>query len=112
MTNIAKLKNLFQKKELLTQALTHRSWINEHPGQRESNERLEFLGDAILEFIVSENIFLTFGDKEEGFLTTLRASLVNTQSLANFAKRLGVGTTIYLSRGEEDGGGRETPSLL
>lgn len=112
MTDISKLKNIFKNKELLTQALTHRSWINEHPGERESNERFEFLGDAILEFVVSESIFLFFPDKEEGFLTTLRASLVNTQSLANLAKKLGVGEAIYLSRGEEDGGGRDNPSLL
>ncbi len=112
MTDIDKLKELFKNQELLEQALTHKSWLNEHPGKRGSNERLEFLGDAVLEFLVSKEIFTRFPDKEEGYLTALRANLVNTQNLAALAKKLDVGKAIYLSKGEEEGGGRENESLL
>lgn len=106
------MKNLFNNKNLLDQALTHRSWVNEHKGQRESNERLEFLGDAILEFVVSREIYTNFPDKEEGYLTALRANIVNTTSLANVAEKLDIGSHIFLSKGEEDGGGRKNQSLL
>ena len=112
MDNVDKLKSLFINKELLTQALTHKSWVNEHPGERASNERLEFLGDAILEFIISKELFIRFPDKEEGFLTALRANLVNTKNLADLAIKLDVGSSLYLARGEEDGGGRGNTSLL
>lgn len=112
MTDIKKLKSLFGDKELLTQALTHKSWVNENPGKRESNERLEFLGDAILEYIVSKELYKMFPKKEEGYLTALRANLVNTQSLFHIANKLGVGKELFLSKGEEEGGGRENPSLL
>ena len=107
-----KLKKLFKDKALLSQALTHRSWINEHPGVRKSNERLEFLGDAVLEFVVSNEIYAKFPDKEEGYLTALRANLVNTQNLSQVASRLQIGSEIFLSKGEEEGRGRENPSLL
>ena len=106
------LRGLFKNQELLKQALTHKSWVNEHKNQRSSNERLEFLGDAVLEFIVSQEIFRRFPDKNEGYLTSLRANLVNTQNLAALAKRLNVGEGLYLSKGEEEGAGRENPSLL
>lgn len=109
MTN---LSSFFKSRVLFDQALTHRSWVNEHKGVRSSNERLEFLGDAILEFIVSREIFKEFPDKEEGYLTALRANIVNTQALAEVAKKLELGTMIYLSKGEEDGGGRKNTSLL
>ncbi|MBU0998205.1 ribonuclease III [Patescibacteria group bacterium] len=112
MTDISELKPIFKNQDLLTQALTHKSWVNEHKNQRESNERLEFLGDAVLEFIVSKEIYERHPDKEEGFLTALRANLVNTQNLANIAKKLNVGKVIFLAKGEEDGGGRENSSLL
>jgi len=112
MTDIEKLKKIFKKEELLDLALTHRSWVNEHKGIRQSNERLEFLGDAILEFIVSREIYNEFPDKEEGYLTALRASLVNTVSLSEVAKKLNLGESLYLSKGEEDGGGRQNNSLL
>ena len=102
----------FKDKNLLKQALTHRSWVNENVKNLGTNERLEFLGDAILEFIVSKDIYKRFPDKEEGYLTSLRANLVNTKNLANLAKNIGIGKEIYLSKGEEDGGGRENPSLL
>lgn len=112
MNDIVGLKNLFKDQELLKQALTHRSWVNEHPGQRSSNERLEFLGDAILEFSVSQALYKDFPDKNEGYLTSLRASLVNTENLARLAKKLGAGEALYLSKGEEEGQGRINPSLL
>lgn len=112
MTNTKSLKNLFKNKDLLDLALTHRSWVNEHKGLRSSNERLEFLGDAVLEFIVSKELFTEFPDKEEGYLTALRANIVNTISLADLARKLDLGPHIYLSKGEEDGGGRDNGSLL
>jgi ribonuclease-3 len=109
------IKNLaieFRNKELLEQAFTHRSWVNENKGQRESNERLEFLGDAVLEFVVSERLYRELPKKEEGFLTALRANIVNTQNLANLAIEIGVGEKLLLSRGEKRGGGESNPSLL
>lgn len=106
------LAELFKNKDLIEQALTHKSWVNENKNERENNERLEFLGDAILEFIVSKEIFNTFPNKEEGYLTALRANLVNTKNLANVARKLKIGEKLYLSRGEEEGGGRKNPSLL
>ncbi len=105
-------KNLFKNKDLLNQALTHKSWVNEHPNKRESNERLEFLGDAILEFVITETLYKKFPQHQEGYLTALRSNLVNTQNLANLALKLGIGEALYLSKGEEEGRGRENPSLL
>lgn len=107
-----KIATLFENQDLYLLSLTHRSWVNENSGQRGTNERLEFLGDAVLEFIVSKHIYEQFTDKEEGFLTSLRANLVNTKNLSEVAKRLNLGQEIFLSKGEEDGGGRENASLL
>jgi ribonuclease-3 len=112
MKNILTLERLFKNKALLTQALTHKSWVNEHPQKRSSNERLEFLGDAVLELIVSKALFEQFPDKEEGYLTFLRANLVNTKNLAHVAEKLNIGDKLYLSKGEEESGGRKNPSLL
>jgi ribonuclease-3 len=112
MTDIGKLKNLFKNKSLLDLALTHKSWVNEHPQHQRSNERLEFLGDAILEFVITEVLYENFPQREEGYLTALRAKLVNTENLSHLAEKLEVGQLIYLSRGEEEGGGRTNPSLL
>ena len=106
------IASLFDKKELFEKALTHRSWLNENKGVRESNERLEFLGDAVLQLIVSEAIFDKFKDKSEGYLSELRANLVNTQNLANIAKKLDLGSMLHLSKGEENSGGRNNISLL
>jgi ribonuclease-3 len=106
------LETLFTDQSLLALALTHRSWVNEHPNIRESNERLEFLGDAILEFVVSKEIFNQFPDQEEGYLTVLRANLVNTVNLAKLAQKLELGKKLLLSRGEEETGGRTNNSLL
>jgi ribonuclease-3 len=112
MKKIDSLRADFKDKELLDHALTHRSWVNEHKGVRTSNERLEFLGDAILEFVASKEIYNRFPDKEEGYLTALRANLVNTVALAEVAKKLDLGPELFLSKGEGDGGGRANTSLL
>ena len=106
------LKKSFKDVNLLDHALTHRSWVNEHKGIRSSNERLEFLGDAILEYVASKEIFTQFPDKEEGYLTALRANLVNTVALADVARKLELGQELFLSKGEEEGGGRDNTSLL
>ena len=102
----------FKNNNLLKQALTHRSWVNENDKARGTNERLEFLGDAILEFVVSLSIYNKFPNEEEGYLTALRANLVNTKNLSTVAEKLNLGKEIYLSKGEEEGGGRTNPSLL
>lgn len=112
MDEISEIKKYIETDELLICALTHRSWVNENKGVRNSNERLEFLGDAVLELVVTKEIFERFPENEEGFLTALRANLVNTSNLANIAKSLSVGKAIFLSKGEEEGGGRDNPSLL
>ncbi len=112
MKTVSDIRNKFQNEELLNQALTHRSWVNENPGKRGTNERLEFLGDAILEFVVSSFIYNSFPTQEEGFLTALRANIVNTKSLAVIASKLEIGGHLFLSKGEEQGGGRDNPSLL
>jgi ribonuclease-3 len=106
------LEKIFSDSNLYLQSLTHKSWVNEHPGVRKSNERLEFLGDAVLEFIVSSHIYEKFPEKEEGYLTALRANLVNTVNLAEIAKSLELGKKIYMSKGEEETGGRDNPSIL
>ena len=109
-------KNLgvtFKNKALLRQALTHRSYLNEHPSPKNiSNERLEFLGDAILEFVISEILFHKFPKVNEGVLTALRSHVVCTQSLAQISQKLETGLFLYLSRGEEKEGGRKNPTLL
>lgn len=112
MTDLKYLRKDFLDSKLLDLALTHRSWVNEHKGVRGHNERLEFLGDAVLEFVVSQILFEKFKDKEEGYLTALRANLVNTISLADIARNLNLGKELFLSKGEEDSGGRSNTSLL
>lgn len=110
--NIDELKSLFGKSELYEQALTHRSWLNENAEELGNNERLEFLGDAILEFVVSSYIYKKFPDKEEGYLTALRANIVNTVNLAKFASSINLGSVLKMSKGEEMGGGHSNESLL
>jgi ribonuclease-3 len=116
MNNIEDLeKNLgiqFSNKDFLLTALTHRSFLNENREVPEHNERLEFLGDAVLELIVSDFLFKKYTDRAEGDLTSFRAALVRTDSLAQIAKELGLGEHMRLSRGEEDSGGREKDYLL
>lgn len=106
------MNKLFKNQNLYLQALTHRSWVNENNEGRGTNERLEFLGDAVLEFIVSKAIYDKFPNEEEGYLTALRANLVNTKNLSQVAERLNIGSEIFLSKGEIEGGGRTNASLL
>lgn len=106
--NIPKIKN----KQLIEQAFTHRSYLNEAKERLESNERLEFLGDSILQLVVSEHLFQKYPDFNEGTLTNLRSKLVNTKSLSTISKKLGFGTLLKLSKGEEESKGRENESLL
>lgn len=97
---------------LLRRALTHRSYLNEHPEAIEDNERLEFLGDAVLDFLVGAWLYNHFPEMAEGELTRLRSALVRTEQLAEFARQIELGTVMRLGRGEEDGGGRERLGLL
>lgn len=112
MTTLQNIKNSFINQSLFTTALTHRSYINENKDSNQTNERLEFLGDAVLEFVVSKEIFNKFPDKEEGYLTALRSNLVNTKNLKELALKLNLGQSLLLSKGEIEGGGRDNPSLL
>lgn len=103
----------FKKKTLLEEALTHRSWLNEHSQEkRSSNERLEFLGDAVLELWITKNLFFLFPSLPEGKLTNLRTALVRTETLAAKASTIGLGKFLFLSRGEEKNQGRTNPSIL
>ncbi len=103
----------FTNPNLLREALTHRSYLNEHQGEGlVSNERLEYLGDAILELLISKILFDRFPSSPEGVLTAARSQVVQTKSLASLAKNLCLGQYLLLSKGEEEGGGRENPGLL
>ncbi len=97
---------------LLQAALTHRSYVNEHADAGDDNERLEFLGDAVLGYVVGERLFRAAPAADEGELTRLRAAIVCQASLARFAARLGIGDQLRLGRGEAAGGGRQRPALL
>lgn len=103
----------FERKVLLETAFTHRSYLNENREENlENNERLEFLGDAVLELIISSNLYHNYTDKAEGELTSIRAAIVRTESLAEETKRLEVGQYLRMSKGEKDSGGGEKPYLL
>ena len=103
----------FQQPDLLTQALTHSSYANENPGiAPTSNERLEFLGDAILGLIVAENLFRDFPGMSEGEMTRLRSILVKQETLARVAESIKLGNYLYLGKGEEASGGRDKPANL
>ena len=103
----------FQDAGLLRQALVHRSFLNEQAGESaQSYERLEFLGDSVIELTVSTELFHRFPHFSEGELTKQRAALVRTESLAGLARRLGIGEFLVLGRGEEVTGGRERDSIL
>ncbi|MDA8295147.1 MAG: ribonuclease III [Actinomycetota bacterium] len=97
--------------ELFALALTHRSYCAEHPGTA-SNERLEFLGDAVLGLVVTTALYLDHPDLPEGDLARIRASVVSSNGLAPVAAELGLGEALLLGRGEELSGGRDKPSLL
>lgn len=118
--NTAKLEKLketikvnFENENLLKNAFIHRSYLNEHKNYKGlSNERLEFLGDSVLSIIVSLYLYSKLPDSPEGELTQLRASLVRTETLAKIAQKLSLGDYLFLSKGEEDSGGRENSSIL
>jgi ribonuclease III len=103
----------FENEKLLMQAFTHSSYVNEHRRKSyEDNERLEFLGDAVLELTVSQFLFKKYPLMSEGELTKLRAAIVCEPSLVSFAHELNFGKFILLGKGEEMTGGRERPALL
>jgi ribonuclease-3 len=102
----------FENILLLNRALTHRSFLNENPGALEDNERLEFLGDAVLDFVVGAWLYHHFPEMAEGDLTRLRAALVKTSQLADFGRQIGIGKALRLGRGEEENGGRKRKAML
>lgn len=97
---------------LLSRALTHRSYLNEHPEALEDNERLEFLGDAVLDFVVGAWLYNQFPEMPEGDLTRLRSALVYTDQLAVFARAIQLGNAMRLGRGELQAGGKDRTPLL
>jgi ribonuclease-3 len=103
----------FRDRTLLLRALTHRSYINENPGfPLEDNERLEFLGDAVLDYVSAEYLYHHFPEMREGQLTGMRAALVRTETLAHLALHIGLDQFIRLGRGEEEAGGRKRLAIL
>ncbi len=103
---------VFKNKKYLRTALTHSSYANERKNKLECNERLEFLGDSVLGFIVSDYIFKNCSKMPEGDLTKVRASLVCEKSLSTFARQINLGEFIVLSNGERNNGGAFRPSIL
>ena len=103
----------FSDKNLLKQAFVHRSYINENRAEKlEHNERIEFLGDAVLELVVTNHLFITYPKKSEGELTALRSALVNTQALAIAAEELNINDFLLLSKGESRDNGRARKYIL
>ncbi|MCZ2113266.1 MAG: ribonuclease III [Anaerolineae bacterium] len=103
----------FRDYSLLSRALTHRSYVNENPGTLlEDNERLEYLGDSVIDFVVAGYLYHRFPEMDEGELTTLRAALVRAETLAQFARQIDLGRFLRLGYGEEESGGRERTPLL
>ncbi|GAB4525817.1 MAG: ribonuclease III [Anaerolineales bacterium] len=102
----------FKNMALLTRALTHRSYINEHPETIEDNERLEFLGDAILDFLVGDWLYHHMPEMDEGRLTSLRSALVRNTHLATFSRSLGLERALRLGHGEDESGGRRRDHIL
>ncbi len=102
----------FSDRLLLSRALTHRSYINEHPEAVEDNERLEFLGDAVLDFITGAWLYNRYPDMMEGDLTRMRSALVHTEQLADFGREIGLGRALRMGRGELQGGGRDRSALI
>ena len=118
MKNIEELQQIigyhFKDLQLLVTALTHSSYLNESKGRDSlpaDNERLEFFGDAIIEFYVSDYLFHKYDDTPEGDMTKLRASMVCEQSLAECSRQIGLGSYLNMGKGEESSGGRERPSI-
>jgi ribonuclease-3 len=103
----------FKDRSLLIRALTHRSYLNENPDLvLEDNQRLEFLGDAVLDFVTGAWLYHHFPEFQEGRLTSLRAALVRTPALAKFARQIGLGRHLRLGKGEEESGGRDRDANL
>src|ERR1700730_12709679 len=103
----------FRDPQLLQAALIHTSYVNERPGRGlESNERLEFLGDAVLGIVVAHRLYEVRPESAEGEMTVLRAWLVRQSTLARWARRLDLGLHLLLGRGESRAGGRDRPALL
>lgn len=117
MTELSKLEQSlglnFADKSLLQRALIHRSYLNEHPDfPLEDNERLEFLGDAVLDFVTGEYLYNRFPELREGPLTSLRSALVRREALADFASQLALGEYLLMGHGEAESGGRSRPANL
>ena len=117
MTDLAVLQKTlgvsFNEPILLKQALVHSSYLNESPGSDlGSNERLEFLGDAVLGFVVAEKLYQDFPELTEGGMTKLRSALVSRETLARVAAAAGLGEYLYMGKGEESGGGRQKVANL
>jgi ribonuclease-3 len=107
------LDHSFRDGDLLIRAITHPSYVNEHPDDEVGdNQRLEFLGDAVLDFVAGAWVYRQFPEFEEGPMTRLRASLVRTETLAQLAGMVGIGTALRLGHGEEEAGGRDRPANL
>jgi ribonuclease III len=107
-----RLKLPFDDLRLLTRALTHTSYLNEHGNAGDDNERLEFLGDAVLDFVVGAYVYNHFLEMREGEMTRMRSTLVRTETLAQLARQIGLGNALRLGRGEIQGGGRDRDTLL
>jgi ribonuclease-3 len=106
------MKLVFKHPALLTTALTHRSYLNENRSVKEHNERLEYLGDAVIELAVSQFLYHSLPDKPEGELTAIRSALVRTETLASVAISLELGQNLRMSKGEIASGGRDNIALL
>lgn len=106
-----KLDYRFRDRSLLEEALTHRTYVNE-TGAGKDNQRLEFFGDSVLDFLLSDMLLVQFPTSREGELTRIRAALVDEISLARIAAELDLGAALRLGRGEDKGGGRQKRSLL
>ena len=103
----------FKDQSLLSHALTHRSYLNEHPEvEPEDNERLEFLGDAILDFVVANWLYRAYPEFNEGRLTSIRAAFVRTEKLSELCTRVGLSEQLRLGKGEMNSGGRTRQTLL
>ncbi|HYE23026.1 MAG TPA: ribonuclease III [Candidatus Paceibacterota bacterium] len=111
-SHAARLGIVFSDLDLLAEALTHRSYLNEHKAAKAHNERLEFLGDAVLELSITHFLFTKFPNKPEGDLTAYRAALVNTYSLAETAEEIGLNDMLLLSKGEAKDTGRARQIIL
>ena len=109
---IKALPERFNNLGLLRRAMCHRSYLNENSDMSEDNERLEFLGDAVLGLIVAEWLVKHFPEKPEGFLTKARALLVRTENLAKYARKIDLGPALLLSKGEELTGARDRDAVL